>query len=126
MNKRGSAIVEAVMIFPLAVMSAVILIFIMIYFYTQLCDRVDMHIMLRAESGQLCENVFYENEVSDAFTLYRETQQIYSIGTAELDRKMLLEGKNKEFSARKYLVDEGRVVRMAGITGEVLSKDEKQ
>lgn len=115
MNKRGGAIVESVLIFPLVVMSVVSLIFIMIYFHEQLCDRVDMHIRLRAESGEICENMVYYNETDDEITVYRETQQIYSKSSNSFNGKLILNEKHTEISARKHLIDEGRFVRMAGI-----------
>ena len=118
MSKRGSAIVESVMIFPLVVMSAVILIFIMIYFHTQICERVDMHIMLRAESGKLCENMFYQNDINSDFTVYKEAHQIYSKKRYESEGNLLLDKNSKEIYARKYLVDEVKYIRMTGVIEE--------
>ena len=118
MNKRGGAIVESVMVLPVVVMSVVIVIYMMIYFYLQICERVDMHMLLRAESGIICENMFYSNNSNSKLPVYKETQQIYSIGVVEFDRKLLLKGKNKEISSRKYLVDEVKFVRTAGILND--------
>ena len=115
MNRKGGAIVESAMIMPLVIMSVSALICMMIYFHTQLCERVDMHIMLRAESGSICGNISYGNETDSSMTVYKETQQIYSKGIVKSDKWLLLYGREKELYARKYLVDEVRFIRMTGI-----------
>ena len=112
-NKRGAAVVESVMVFPLVIISVITLIIMMIYFYAQLNERVDMHIALRAESGRLCENVFYENEVNDKFSIYKKTQQIYSSSVVDIDGNLISKQRRKKVAARKYLIDECEFVRMS-------------
>ncbi len=117
-NKKGAAIVESVMVFPLVIVSVITLIFMMVYFYAQLNERVDMHIALRAESGRLCENMFYGTEVSDKFSIYKKPQQLYSSSVVDIEGNLISKGKEKEIAARKYLIDECKFVRMSDIVEE--------
>lgn len=114
-NKKGAAIVESVMVFPLVIVSVITLIFMMVYFYAQLNERVDMHIALRAESGRLCENMFYGTEASDKFSIYKKPQQLYSSSIVDIEGNLISKGKEKEIAARKYLIDECKFVRMSDI-----------
>lgn len=118
MNKRGGAIVESVMVFPLVVLSVAALISMMSYFYLQLSQRVDMHTALRMESGLVCGNLFYENHEETSFPVYKKVQQLYSEGNVALQSGFLLHKRDKNMSARKYLIDEAKVVRMASAVGD--------
>ena len=113
MNKRGGAIVESVMVFPLVVLSVAALISMMSYFYLQLNQRVDMHTALRMESGLVCGNLFYANYEEAPFPVYKKVQQLYSEGAVSLQSGFLLHKRDKKIYARKYLIDEAKVVRMA-------------
>lgn len=112
MNRKGSAIVESVIVFPVMVLTVTALICMMSYFYVQLSDRVDMHIMLRAESGRLCSNMYYKDTVERGFMIYKEAQQIYSSHVAVSEKHRVLPVREKEIGARKYLIDETGIVRM--------------
>ena len=76
MNKKGSAIVESAMVFPMVVLSLVGLIYLMIYFYGQLEMRVEMHETLRAESGEICDNFKSYQYDDSSDVVYRKAQQI--------------------------------------------------
>ena len=114
-SKKGAAIVESVMVFPLVILSVIVLIFMMVYFYAQLNERVDMHIALRAESGRICQNVFYNNKESNNFSIYKKVQQIYSHSAVKVKGNMISERHEKEITARKYLIDECKFVRMSDV-----------
>ena len=125
MNKKGNAMVESAMIFPLVILTVVALIYIMIYFYGQLSDKVDMHVTLRAESGEICENMHYKTIDDYGFTVYKEAQQIYSNGNLHMDKAVLLNVREKNFSARKYLIDETEYVRLVRLLGDGFSGDDE-
>ena len=95
MNKKGGVIAESAMVFPLVVLSVVALISMMTYFYMQLSERVDMHIVLRAESGRGCENMFYGNLPDRSFSVYKKPQQLYSEHIVRFGSKGLLESRKK-------------------------------
>lgn len=124
MNKRGSAIAGAVMVFPVVILTVAALICIMTYFYKQLNDRVDMHIMLRAEGGSICGNMYYSNVNERDFSIYKEAQQIYSSYVTVSDADWMLMGRKKEIGARKYLVDESDFVRMTSVIGDDKSENQ--
>ena len=123
MNKKGNAIVESALIFPLVILTVMALIYMMVYFYGQLSDKVDMHIALRAEGGELCENMYYKDIEDNGFVIYKEAQQIYSSGNSYMQRKGLLDAREKTFTARKYLIDETRYVRLLDVLGDGFSED---
>lgn len=125
MNKKGSIIVEAAMIFPLVFMSVMILIFMMIYFYSQLSERTDIHILLRSESGKVCDNMFYGNEVKSDFPVYKKAQQIYSEGTFNMSNRFFLNSREKQITARKYIIDESRFVRLKSLSEAEQNADEQ-
>lgn len=125
MNKKGGAMVESVMVLPVVVLSVVALISIMTYFYVQLSQRVDMHIMLRAECGEVCKNIYYGNQVDGPFPAYKKAQQLYSEGDLHFSNEGILENRKKNISARKYLIDETKFVRMTDTLGDVISENEK-
>ena len=125
MNKKGSAIVESVMVFPVVILMLTALICMMTYFYVQLCDRVDMHILLRAESGRLCRNMYYKNTDERGFSIYKKTQQIYSSHVTESGKHVVLSGRDKEISSRKYLIDEVEIIRMTDLIKDGISENDE-
>ena len=124
MNKRGGVIAESAMVFPMVVLSVAALITMMSYFYMQLGERVDMHIMLRAESGEVCENMFYGNLNDEQYPVYKKTQQLYSEGNMHFRNNGILKKREKKISARKYLIDEAEFVRLTKAAGDVISENE--
>lgn len=125
MNRKGSAIVESVLIFPVVILTLTALICMMTYFYAQLCSRVEMHVMLRAESGRLCGNMYYKDIDERGFTIYKEAQQIYSCHVTESARHAVLADRDKEISARKYLIDETEIVRTTGFIKDGMSENDQ-
>lgn len=124
-NKKGSAIVEAAAVLPFVIISVIALILMMTYFYSQLNERVDMHIALRSECGNLCENMFYNNEIRDDITVYEKSQQIYSNSAVDSKYNQLLKKRRKEIAARKYLIDECKFVRMVHAAENRIEIDEE-
>ena len=124
MNKRGGVIVESAMVFPLAVLSLTALIYMMIYFYNQLETRVDMHIALRAECGEICKNMDYGERPDDAVPVYKKAQQLCSSHVAELSGTGILRSRTKTIEARKYLIDEVKFVRMSNAAGDVVFEND--
>ncbi len=124
MNRKGGIIVESVMVFPLVVLSVTALISMTSYFYMQLGKSVDMHVMLRAESGIVCDNMFYGNEPDTGFSVVKKTQQLYCEGNVHFGKKGILSEREKKICARKYLIDEASFVRLAGTAGDVITEDE--
>ena len=114
MNKKGSAIVEAALVFPVMILCIVAVLWILIYFFDQLEAKVDTHIMLRKEAGELCGNYYYVNNDEEG-VYYRNAKGIYAYATASLDNKGVLKGRSKTVKAEKYLIDEVRTVRLVDI-----------
>lgn len=117
MNKKGSIIAEAAMVFPVIILSLIAVIYILIYFYDQTGEQVKMHMVLRSESGRMCDNMYYDNQDADGMTVYRKNNKIYSYKMVSLGKNGLLEAREKSLYAEKYLIDEAAIVRMADIMG---------
>lgn len=117
MNRRGSAIVEASMVFPIMLLSLMAVIYMMIYFYNNVGEQVKLHTALRAESGSICENFYYTNRADADLTVYKQGRKIYGFGRVEAKRAGILQEKSRSIRAEKYLIDETMIVRIADLTG---------
>ena len=96
----------------------------MIFFYGHLEKRVDMHIMLRAECGEVCDNMTYFNKAGSDVTVYEKAQQLCSYDTVSLNRKGILKRKSRKIEARKYLINEVKLVRRNSAIGDAVLDDE--
>ena len=86
MNRKGSAMVEAAMVFPVMILTILAVLWMLVYFYQQIDTKVNLHMMLRAESGSIVGNLDYVNYGSD-LQIYRSGQQIYGYETIQIDNK---------------------------------------
>ena len=111
-NKKGSAVVEATMVFPVMIFAVIAVIYILIYFFGQLNSQVKLHSALRAECGSLCDNLFYVNH-DGAVPVYRSGKKLYGYRTVSSPENSFIEGRHKEIRAEKYMIDETLFVRLA-------------
>ena len=61
-SKRGSYIMEASLVLPILIFAVITVVLIIMFFYSQMTERSQMHIALRQESGLQTETM--KNEVS--------------------------------------------------------------
>lgn len=116
MNRKGSAIVEAAMVFPVMFLSIIAVLYMLIYFYNQVENQIELHMMLRSENGAICNNMYYDNQLDDNLSVYRKGTVIYSYSTTTMADKGLLKGREKQIYAEKYIINEVMVIRMADLT----------
>lgn len=109
MNKKGGAIVEAAMVFPVMILTIVAVLCMLVYFWGQIHMRTAIHMDLRAESGRICDNFNYVNYESK-LEFYQSVQGIYSYNTVQLKKQGILKERKKDIQARKYLIDEVQLV----------------
>lgn len=107
--------VEAAMVFPIMILTILAVLWMLVYFYQQIDSKVNLHMVLRAESGAVCGNFNYVNLESDLQT-YRSAQQIYGYDTVQLENKGILGSREKEIRAGKYLIDEAQLIRITNLT----------
>lgn len=109
MNKKGGAIVEAALVFPVMILTIVAVLCMLVYFWGQINARTAMHVDLRAESGRICGNFRYVDHESE-LQFYKSVQGIYSYDAVQSKKQGLLKERKKDIQARKYLIDEVQLV----------------
>lgn len=107
--------VEAALIFPMVILTVTALIYILLFFYQMTDTRAKMHIALRSESGKINETVFYEKDPEEPFPIYRKGEELNSYGVICFTQEGILKRQKKELSARKFLIDEVRNIRLADL-----------
>lgn len=105
MNRKGGAIVEAALVFPVMILTIIAVLWMLVFFYQHIEKKTDMHIALRSESGAICGNMNYIDYASD-LQVYQSAQGIYCYDMVQFESKGILSGKEKEIQARKYLINE--------------------
>ncbi len=125
MNKRGSTVVEAAMVFPVMILAVMSVIGILIYFYAQIGQQIGIHMALRAESGRICENIYYKEHPDTDLAVYKKSGKLYCYGTAVSEQRWLLPAGEKKLYGEKYLLDETLIIRMADMAGRGIPDDEQ-
>jgi len=74
--------------------------------------------VLRAESGELCGNLYYAGDVADRRTVYRKNEKLYCYGKVRRESKWLIPGAERQLYAEKYLLDDTAFVRAADLMKE--------
>ena len=60
-NKRGSYIMEASLVLPVLIFAVITVVLIIMFFYSQMTQRSQMHIALRQEAGRQTETMTSEH-----------------------------------------------------------------
>lgn len=115
MNKKGTVMAEAAMVFPIVILAVAALIFVFQFFYQQTEMRVEIHKALRAESGEIHGTMKYHRKPETPFPVYRKGGTLCCYGTMKSKKKWFLEKQEKELMSEKYLDDEKQFVRMADL-----------
>lgn len=111
-KKKGSATVEAAMVFPLVILAVISLIYILIFFYQVTETNVKMHLALRAESGRLSKTLDYGEHPDAPYPIYRNAESVCYKGNLNFLERGLLKSLHKEISASKYVDDERAFIRL--------------
>lgn len=116
-KKKGAAMVEAAMVFPLVILAVLALISILIFFYQVTEARVRMHVALRAESGRLSETVRYGEAPETPCPVYRQGGTVRSRGRLAFLEKGILKSLGKDVCAYKYIYNEREFIRRLDCEG---------
>jgi hypothetical protein len=124
-NKRGSAIAEAAIVFPVVILVLMTMIYILITLYVDASTSARDRLSLRKESGIMTEVVLREDDFGnimpeDKFGRkpFTELAEITS-GTKFLDKILLTD------SSRVYVIDEVEYIRRADLLDELLNGEDK-
>lgn len=69
-SKKGSYIMEAAIVFPVVILVTVTVVLVIMFFYSQMAQRSQLHIILRSEAGMMTGKTVYYH----ARTLADETE----------------------------------------------------
>ena len=112
-SKRGGAIAEAAIVFPVVISVVVTVIYILIAMYTEASYAARDHIALRAESGRMTETVERENWTGHMSPLDRygrkpfvEQANMAETGVRNFNKKLWAD------NGRLNVVDEAEFIRM--------------
>lgn len=111
MNRKGSVMAEAALVFPLVILTVAALIYMFQIFFRHTEVRAGMHRALRAESGRICETLQYGEPVQPPFPIYRKGSRLYCRGTLRSKSKGILDAQEKTFLSEKYVDDERDYIR---------------
>lgn len=123
-NKRGSAVVEASMVFPIVIAAVIAVIYIVICLYSSLSFQTGMQLSVRQESGKQSETVFRadsfqkmpvkESRIGISRILYAEGKNNYKM------KGMISATVSRTDYCRVYIIDETEVVRKVYFADEIL------
>lgn len=123
-NKKGSAIAEAAVVFPVIILSILAVMYMFIYFYDQVAQQTRVHSALRSEAGLICGNMYKKHNDGQELPVYRKGETVYCYGYAASDGTGMLESRRKRIYAEKYLADGAAVVRLTDFSTTELMKHE--
>ena len=121
MNRKGTTMVEAAVVFPMVILAVMALIYMLQIFFKETEMRADMHKALRAESGKYCQTLQYQKNIQSPFPIYRKGDRLYCRGTLKSREKGILKAGEKMLYSEKYLDDEREFIR----TIDLLSQKER-
>lgn len=111
MNRKGTAMVEAAVVFPMVILTVMALIYMFQIFFRETEIRADMHKALRAESGKCCQTLQYQENIQSPFPIYRKGERLYCRGTLQSKERGILKAGEKMLYSDKYLDDERNFIR---------------
>lgn len=116
MNKKGSAVVEAAVVFPLVIMTVVAVIFMLTFMFNEVAAQARMHVAVNAKAGRETETIFVYRNVPGSIKPYSGAGGTAKCWIADerlhFERRGILSRsfvKTKE--SRAYEVDEKRYIR---------------
>lgn len=115
-SKKGAAMVEAAMIFPLVIAGVMAVLYIVINMYSSLSLQTSLHMALRRESGELSQTV-YRQEAGKDFPLQKDWVGIRPVLRMEQEREyeiniLFHDRVARQEAGRTYVVDEAELIRI--------------
>lgn len=122
-SKKGSAMVEATMIFPMVIASVVAVLYIIIGLYLSLSLQASLHLALRKECGEISQTVYRVEQIEE-FQYEEEKLGLRPIIKMEAERdyrvsKLFTKDISRTEKGRSYVLDEAEGIRILSLAGEV-------
>ena len=119
MNKRGNAIAEAAVVFPVVIIVVLTVIYILIALYTDAAEDARDHLALRKESGIKTETVGREDDYKsimpeDKFGRRPFQEPVEIIEALKFPDRVLFTDRS-----RVYVVDEAEYIRKVDLVKNI-------
>lgn len=122
-SKKGNYIMEAAIVLPIIILTAITTILISMFFYIQMVEQCHLHTALKSEAGRMTGNTTYagaNSTVSDDIEIYSEKsiagRTVYGKKYLIMEHKGILDKKGTFIvDGKKYAVDGAEYVRLANI-----------
>jgi len=118
-SKRGAAMVEAAIIFPLVAAGVAAVLYIVIALYLSLALQSSLHLALRTESGERSQTVSREY-TADVFEYRKEWISLRPAIMTEAEREYQIRSLfrnriSRKESGRVYVIDEAELIRALSV-----------
>lgn len=124
MNKKGAAMVEAAVVFPLVILAVISVICILIFLYNGVEMQCKMHMALRAEAGEVTETVNYIQQPDFVAPITRKGQhKLETKSQLKMGKRGLLFGGAKLFQETCYLSNGTDQVRKRDLIYEKMQNE---
>ncbi len=124
-SRKGTAMVEASIVFPLVICAVVALIYITVNLYLSLSFQTSLHMALRNDCGEQAETVYRPAAELKDYTCHKSRFGLRFAILAENTHESRMEGLfhhrvYRTETGRAYLLDEAELLRIADGIKEVL------
>lgn len=126
-NKRGAAMIEAVIVYPIVIIAMMTVLYLLIGLYSAAVSIAELHTALRQEGGNESKTVLAENFSGRAVTLRHENGVFYDRIAGECSDTARTDGLIHLSLQRNYrdkilLMDEEKYIRCLDATAEIISE----
>lgn len=132
-QKKGAALVEASMIFPLVIAGVMAVIYIMVGLYSALSLQAALQLSIRKEAGELSQTI-YRSDNDKMIRSIRSNEERFGVSkvlTAVEGKKYKTSGlftkqiKRTE-KGRVYVLDEAETVRQLYFARDILTQENRK
>jgi hypothetical protein len=129
MNRKGGAMVEAALVFPIIMLSLIAIISILTFLFEEAVSQYELHLVIRSESG-LENGTFHGKGGSSNIAVYKGIKGIHSVmnGKTSVDYEyanIFTRKLHKQITAYQHLTDEQKYVRYIDFFVREEKKDEE-
>ncbi|MDD2217131.1 MAG: hypothetical protein PHW03_02360 [Eubacteriales bacterium] len=128
MNKKGAAIVEGAIIYPLIILSIITALYILIGLYNEAASVSELHTVLRQSSGNESETVKAENFKEGGVELNNKMGIFYDSIQGSIKEEVKAGGLIKVILKKDYcdeitIIDEEKYIRWSDAASGIIKKE---
>jgi hypothetical protein len=127
MNRKGGAMVEAALVFPLVILSLMTIIAILMFLFEEAAAQSELHLVIRTEAGR-ANGTFNGKAGSSNASVYKGIKGIHSVmkgnGAVTFEKNKILPWTyQKPITGYQYLTDERKYIRYIDFFTQEEKKD---